>query len=547
LTRPVETIAPPLHGTRETDAIDSLTGLRFIAAFSVLVAHASNGLMAFEVPSPLVQYFAQGPAIGMPLFFVLSGFVIHYNYAKNFRYAFVGPTLDFFIARFARLYPLYLFLLIIYLANQRIVPGAISGEYDLSHLLRYLLLWQAWSIEYRGTTWFGHLLLPPAWSISVEVFFYALYPLLALSLLKLKTVARISFVLFPLVLVYYVVIVLCFSYFDELRVWGNQAFQINADPQNALLGWFLNTGPVGRIWEFLMGALVAQAYLVLRSRPAGAYENQIGTFVLYGSIIAVAVIYDAMRYNRFFGFFGSYPGGLSALFALIMFCCARYKNSLISALGSSALVKLGDASYSIYLIHFFTLQLFHLHGVFPVTGQNLIVWTCMMSIAIIFTLVVSLGTYRVIEAPSRIYLRRVLHQLKDAAGVSKIAEAGPLRGATSAALIVGLLTCFVFWNRPKQNFIDIVDATYGQNCSSFAPPSPAVNLFRPGNATDAVRQDCAGVRSCDFAINVNRLGDPASGCAKDFSAIYRCPGDGDGKIVRASPEAHGKTIKLSCP
>jgi peptidoglycan/LPS O-acetylase OafA/YrhL len=150
--------------------INSLTGLRFVAAFSVLIAHASNWLVTFNSTPEFVNYLSWGSAIGMPLFFVLSGFVIHYNYGGQFRAGIVNATADFFIARFARLYPLYIFCLVVYLAlHQGAIFTIIKGtDY---YLWRFILLWQAWTIEYKNTTWFGHLLLPPAWSVSVEVFF----------------------------------------------------------------------------------------------------------------------------------------------------------------------------------------------------------------------------------------------------------------------------------------------------------------------------------------------------------------------------------------
>lgn len=64
--------------------LDALTGLRAIAAYSVLIAHAINsafiygGVLHFNLFASRLAYF------GMSLFFVLSGFVIHYNYAESF-------------------------------------------------------------------------------------------------------------------------------------------------------------------------------------------------------------------------------------------------------------------------------------------------------------------------------------------------------------------------------------------------------------------------------------------------------------------------------
>src|SRR5579863_9108994 len=64
------------------EELPALTGLRFVAAFSVLLAHSASILMrSYETPGSAVFWLKQGSGLGMTLFFVLSGFVIHYNYA----------------------------------------------------------------------------------------------------------------------------------------------------------------------------------------------------------------------------------------------------------------------------------------------------------------------------------------------------------------------------------------------------------------------------------------------------------------------------------
>src|SRR5262249_14107703 len=64
-------------------AIPALTGLRFIAALTVVISHSVTLLLLFPAGAmPRWQsYLLEIGGIGMPLFFVLSGFVIHYNYS----------------------------------------------------------------------------------------------------------------------------------------------------------------------------------------------------------------------------------------------------------------------------------------------------------------------------------------------------------------------------------------------------------------------------------------------------------------------------------
>ncbi len=62
--------------------VPALTGLRFLAAFAVLLAHGLAATVASnEPPQGIVLWLMQLSGFGMTLFFVLSGFVIHYNYA----------------------------------------------------------------------------------------------------------------------------------------------------------------------------------------------------------------------------------------------------------------------------------------------------------------------------------------------------------------------------------------------------------------------------------------------------------------------------------
>src|ERR1700733_14455878 len=86
-----------------------MTGLRGIAAYSVLLAHGLDISFSYGgAPSFFSPWAARLAYFGMSLFFVLSGFVIFYNYAASFaERPFWQALWDFATARFARLYPLY--------------------------------------------------------------------------------------------------------------------------------------------------------------------------------------------------------------------------------------------------------------------------------------------------------------------------------------------------------------------------------------------------------------------------------------------------------
>src|SRR5260370_2199490 len=82
--------------------IDALTGLRFVAAFTIAFGHAHPTWLSIT-------------GVGMPLFFTLSGFIIHYVYADPFAAGWRRATGEFAVAPISRIYPLYLAFLLYYL------------------------------------------------------------------------------------------------------------------------------------------------------------------------------------------------------------------------------------------------------------------------------------------------------------------------------------------------------------------------------------------------------------------------------------------------
>lgn len=83
--------------------------------------------------------------------------------------------------------------------------------------------------------------------------------------------------------------------------------------------------------------------------------------------------------------------------------------------------------------------------------------------------------------------------------------------------------------------ISVTTATYGANCGV-----PA------GNSTQAIAAVCNGQAICNYTVDYTVLGDPASGCAKDFIVEYSCS-DGVALTATADPEAgFGSVVTLSC-
>ena len=154
-----------------------LTSLRFFAAAEVVAFHFVTTRQGGPSPAEgVVAGLASGGFAAVAFFFVLSGFILTYVHAGPDPGTPVDvPARRFWRLRLARLAPAYwvgLVLALPVLAMQ-LQAGALPGWARLAGPLMVLLFVQAWWPP-LATLW-----NMPAWSLSVEVLFYALFPWLA--------------------------------------------------------------------------------------------------------------------------------------------------------------------------------------------------------------------------------------------------------------------------------------------------------------------------------------------------------------------------------
>ena len=155
----------------------ALTGLRGLAAYSILVAHSINFQTIYSPSLTALAYFS------MSLFFTLSGFVIHYNYGEDFAANGVGSASNrFLIARFARLYPLYFVGLILSVS----VDSANPFFHNALIALSCITLTQTW-FNVPGAT--GDL-IGGSWSISTEFGLYLLFIPFAAAIRRITSPVR---------------------------------------------------------------------------------------------------------------------------------------------------------------------------------------------------------------------------------------------------------------------------------------------------------------------------------------------------------------------
>src|SRR5437016_3929734 len=172
--------------------LGALAGIRFLAALHVVLYHHRDDLFMAAVPG-FARQVVNGGYVAVGLFFVLSGFILTYTYlgdqpdAIDFR--------PFWVARLARIYPVYLLSFVVgaplyfRYSVATVTPlgdaiGMAAGA--LGTVLSMTLAWSPATVRLVAS-W--NL---PAWSLSAEAFFYVLFPVIGLILIRRGTPALIA-------------------------------------------------------------------------------------------------------------------------------------------------------------------------------------------------------------------------------------------------------------------------------------------------------------------------------------------------------------------
>ena len=338
----------------EKTRFHSLTALRGLAAIWAIAYHALNGHLQ-SYPPPLVNLVSHGH-LAVDLFFVLSGFVMAFCYGDWFspqdhvieRYA------TFLVRRVARVYPLYLLaLMVVFTCSLAVTPTIGSSRTALTVFLNLFMV-QTW--------FFVPSLNAPSWSVSAECFAYILFPALAVGILYSNrwvatTIAGACFA------------ALCWVMFRFPAAHSMPLLRCLAEFSFGLVAYrFYQYRRVHR----LLQAIVLFAFGLMLLLP----QTEIGILLMFAPIVLVAAC----------------PDGI----------CSRI-------LSSEGVVRLGDLSYALYLLHtpIFSLRPY-LVGLFtPITGSSTSTTVALLLCALLLSC--SWLAMTCVEGPARMWIRKKDH------------------------------------------------------------------------------------------------------------------------------------------
>ncbi len=340
-----------------------LTPTRFAASVVVVLFHFGGSIPALAGPwaSALLR---DGP-LAVTWFFTLSGFVmasVHGDLQGR------GAAVRYWRNRFARIYPVYVIALAL--------EGAALGLSPLLEPAAWLLsatLMQAWVPGFAGA------LNSPGWSLSVEAFFYAVFPFLIVRATRLGPWAWCG------------VAALCWAITQALFMVGvNQGPIPFPSRMHDLLHYF----PLLHLNSFLIG--MAGAELVRRYRPgrgAGA------ALTLLGVALSLLVVTSGHDVAAGHGFWLSFDSGLLApVFALTL--CGLATADL-PVLRWPSVILLGEASYAFYILQFpaYTAWIRFVRPRFSLSAE------VELALFLVCLLAIAIATHVLIETPCRRWLR----------------------------------------------------------------------------------------------------------------------------------------------
>ncbi len=370
---PTQTIPAPVR----KPALPALSGIRTLLAVFILLFHFTPPHVEFLHP------IIDNSFIFVGTFFLISGFILTYNYDER---AMTLSKRDFWLARFARLYPTYVFVLLLS------TPLLLAEWQARSHIEFWTgiivtpLLLQGWSPS-LATFW-----NTVAWTLSADLLLYLLFPYVlrvwAMRASKFNAPARLIGIILALWLlglaphVYYY-----FANPDHL-----------AGPADRFTGstWMrvLKYTPPAYLCTFLVGLTLAKLHARIRLTPGRRLA-----LAAVGLTVIVVFFYRAAPHVPYV----IIHGALLLPFFCMLVLGLTGPNPIASVFAFRPLVILGETTFALYLLHFNVFELIHDYHL----PERLHVAALDPWISYIFIIALAYATVRYLEKPAqRLLLRR---------------------------------------------------------------------------------------------------------------------------------------------
>jgi len=355
--------------------LEALTIFRFFAALIVVVFHYGGGTDLMRIGQVIVS----GPQM-VTFFFTLSGFVLLVShYSKNNE-----SVSGFYMARVARIFPIYLIatLVMFFLTLEK--PST-----SVTALVLNITFLQSWFPPFPLS------INSPAWSLSVEAFFYLIFPLFIFFIKTSNTstknvlIASVSFYVFTQLIL--------------INLLNSSFYSGFTSASHQLIYYF----PLSHFASFVLG--VAGGVIYIRNSEKFCKKGWLGVVLLLVSLFMIYyVLQNQYKFMAYIDMKLPVSASLySAMFLVLILVVAYSNNFLTKFLSYKLFVLLGESSYSLYIlqvpVHILTSWFILDFGFNKNEG---------FSIYLLCLIAISIFSYLYIEKPSRSYILRVANPMR---------------------------------------------------------------------------------------------------------------------------------------
>jgi len=322
------TATTPLVKPARKPPLPALTGIRTLLAFNIVLFHFTPPYLG------PVRPFVEHGFVFVNVFFLISGFILSYNYFDR------GRNLvkrDFWMARFSRLYPIYLLVLLLSFPMLELEWHARSATEFWQGLVLTPLLLQGWSPS-LATYW-----NTVAWTLSCEMAFYAAFP----WLIRLPWPRKPSRLILTMLVLWVIDLLPAILY-----------LHLNPDHLSGPVDRYTSTTfvrflkytPIPYAPTFLSG--IALSRLQLNTKITEGQRMIIAALALLGLGLFFYFASEQVPYLML------HSGILLPLFSMLVFGLSG-QHAISKIFSWGPLLLIGESSYCLYLLHFNAYVLIH--------------------------------------------------------------------------------------------------------------------------------------------------------------------------------------------
>jgi peptidoglycan/LPS O-acetylase OafA/YrhL len=340
-----------------------------------LIFHIRTELVSLLPPLTHVQPLLDAGFMGVEVFFVLSGFIIAYNYAERFT---GNPRISYWrylYMRLARLYPVHLAMIVVYLvafataSRVNVQMGAVNK--GVEGIGANLVMLHGLPLGADEFSWNG-----ASWTITYEWFAYMAFPILVFLLVRLRTRWQLIGMATVGVLVT----------LAGLAVLGNLGYDVSKDHIS---------GVVRIAGEFTAGVAVYGLYR-LSGRKRASWDWLVVSAVA-GAVVVIVLLHGRFEDSAFLAL---------PFIPVAIFGIAKSSGWVSSLLSSRPFIYAGVTSYSLYMTHpIVWIAMRRLLPAAQYSGDPVLLRIGIALAYFIAALCAAVAMYHIVESPARHLMR----------------------------------------------------------------------------------------------------------------------------------------------